>query len=584
MVISNRVVGALLACGLSLAAVAQSDMCGNAPPLPLGLVQGTLADSTLDGSNACSDRNQDVWYTFTPSEAGVLVIDGCQMPGSLMVSVHTRCPGTAANQLACNAQDSYNCNYRPHLQVALQAGVEYRIRVASNGYLGTFTFATYYIPPRQPGGHGPDIVSGDIPEYRSYGTADGHAAYALGSTSCNIGDQNAAWTNIDNSNQHPVISTSMYRLLNGRIDQIGYAWLKHGWASGTETFCDYCPETGVLPYLIPGCSDSYDVPQNGTQSGLGPRSEVDPTTGYFPYPPASPAGITDTTSRRIRVPVEAVTPASNAGARYFAELHYVAADDAAAGNALNNASYRELINVTPSSIGGIAGITQRDKPAILAWAQADPSVLAVAADFGDRGFTTRFWVASAAKPAGDGTWTYTYSVFNLNADRAAASLLLPRLRGVTATAPTFWMPQSHSGEPYSNTPWQWRSTPEVLGFACPQTFVENPNANALRWGVMATMSFNSPRPPVDRLARLGLFKPGNESEQAELAVTVRVPSGVPCVADFDDDGFSDGFDYKAFVSCFQGACEPGQSADINGDGFVDAFDYDAFVSAFEIGC
>jgi len=573
-----------IAAMISGSALAQADRCEDAQPLPLGLVLGTLANATLDGSNACGERLQDVWYTFTPTEPGVLVIDGCQMPGALMVSVHTGCPGTAANQLACNSRDSYNCGSRPHLQVALTSGVEYRVRVASTSLTGSYTFATYYIPPRQPGGHGPDVVSGDIPEYRTYGTAGGYAAYALGSTACNVGDQNAEWTNIDNSNHHPVISTSMYRLANGKIDQIGYAWLKHGWASGTETFCDYCPESGVLPYLIPGCSDSYDVPQNGTQIGLGPRSEVDPTTGYFPYPPSAPAGITDNTSRRIRVPVDTVTPESNPTARYFAELHYVAADDAAAGNALNNASYRELVGVTPTTIGGFNGITQRDKPAIMAWAESDPTVLAVPLDFSDRGYTTRFWVASAAKPAGDGSWTYTYSVFNLNADRAAASLMLPRLRGVTATAATFWMPQSHSGEPYSNTPWQWRSTPDWFGFECPQTFVENPNAGALRWGVMATMTFSSPRPPVDRLARLGLFKPGNAGEQAELAVNVRVPSAVPCVADFDDDGFSDGFDYDAFVACFQGVGEPGCSADINADGFVDGFDYDAFVIAFELGC
>jgi|GEM_PF-6323598 len=58
-----------------------------------------------------------------------------------------------------------------------------------------------------------------------------------------------------------------------------------------------------------------------------------------------------------------------------------------------------------------------------------------------------------------------------------------------------------------------------------------------------------------------------------------------CTADFNSDGFLDGFDYDDFVACFEGSGCPGtKSADFNGDGFADGFDYDDFVAAFEIGC
>lgn len=58
-----------------------------------------------------------------------------------------------------------------------------------------------------------------------------------------------------------------------------------------------------------------------------------------------------------------------------------------------------------------------------------------------------------------------------------------------------------------------------------------------------------------------------------------------CSADFNGDGFVDGFDYDDFVHCFENtSCPPGKTADINGDGFVDGFDYDDFVNAFENGC
>ena len=71
-----------------------------------------------------------------------------------------------------------------------------------------------------------------------------------------------------------------------------------------------------------------------------------------------------------------------------------------------------------------------------------------------------------------------------------------------------------------------------------------------------------------------------------MTVEVRLDSTfVRCPADFNGDGFVDGFDYDDFVACFEGeGCPPGKSADFNGDGFADGFDYDDFVTAFEAGC
>lgn len=58
-----------------------------------------------------------------------------------------------------------------------------------------------------------------------------------------------------------------------------------------------------------------------------------------------------------------------------------------------------------------------------------------------------------------------------------------------------------------------------------------------------------------------------------------------CIADFNFDGFIDGFDYDEFVTCFEGdGCPAGRDPDFNGDGFVDGFDYNYFVELFEDGC
>lgn len=84
------------------------------------------------------------------------------------------------------------------------------------------------------------------------------------------------------------------------------------------------------------------------------------------------------------------------------------------------------------------------------------------------------------------------------------------------------------------------------------------------------------------------------TETAAYSCLVTAPCGggmsgesrvVVCKADFNCDGFLDGFDYDDFVACFEGdPCPSGRSADFNNDGFPDGFDYDDFVSAFESGC
>lgn len=72
-------------------------------------------------------------------------------------------------------------------------------------------------------------------------------------------------------------------------------------------------------------------------------------------------------------------------------------------------------------------------------------------------------------------------------------------------------------------------------------------------------------------------------ESCQYMLKVELTPG--CRADFNHDGFVDGFDYDDFVACFEGdPCPPNQDADYNDDGFPDGFDYDDFVADFEAGC
>src|SRR6185369_12240896 len=130
-------------------------------------------------------------------------------------------------------------------------------------------------------------IVGDLPDvsnFTSGGAVSGMRAYSVGTTSCNLGTQELTWNS--GTNQHPVISQNLYRLMNGRYEQIGQAWLKHGFCALQGTVCSSgcmpsplgCGALGVL------CSDPYSSGLNGQQGGLGPKSEVNASTGAFPYP------------------------------------------------------------------------------------------------------------------------------------------------------------------------------------------------------------------------------------------------------------------------------------------------------------
>lgn len=74
---------------------------------------------------------------------------------------------------------------------------------------------------------------------------------------------------------------------------------------------------------------------------------------------------------------------------------------------------------------------------------------------------------------------------------------------------------------------------------------------------------------------IGINQSGSQFSDVLLTV------GAACPADFNGDGFIDGFDYDEYVDAFETG---DMAADTNGDGFLDGFDYDDFVTIFELGC
>ncbi|MGB0715480.1 MAG: hypothetical protein ACPGXK_06360 [Phycisphaerae bacterium] len=370
---------------------------------------------------------------------------------------------------------------------------------------------------------GADVIVGNIHEWKSWGTLGIITAFSIGTISCNVGDVPLDW--YPNTDRHPVIAQNMYRLKDGQFEHIGQSWVKHGFAALTGNECDLgCIEPpGGQQQLGIGCSDPYSANLNGNQFYLGPRSDINAYTGAFPAqwdaPPANA-----TIGRRIQVDVADMSPSQNNGAQWFAEAHYIAPDDAEAGNASNNASYREFnvfVNGNAFSLS-FPGFTKREQPAIRAWKEVDPGVTINGTTIIGDG---TIFVGSKATDLGNGWWNYEYAVQNLNSHRCVRSFAVPLPDNVQVSNIGFHDVGYHSGETYSGTDWAATTGGGLISWST-ETFAQNEDANAIRWGTLYNFRFDANTPPVSDTVSLGYFRPGSPSQTSTFAQVPSTPAPV----------------------------------------------------------
>jgi len=444
---------------------------------------------------------------------------------------------------------------------------------------------------------GPDVIVSTVAGATgasgiwTYGTPVGDttiAGYGVLTVSCNIGTADAIWiddTNLANPqrNQHPVIGTNMYRLKDGRFEQIGMSWLKHGFCAADVCSCGpNCTPNSSCDWLGLNATDTYTATRNGTQSGIGPRSEVNPWTGVYPYPYImawQQSG--DAIYKRLQIHTADLNPALNNGALYYVEAQYVCTDEPA-GNRFNNVSHRRvLVGTASGSTWNLAasGSTTPQQPAINAWRANDPTVTLTNIDVPGDG---RLILGSKVNLNG-GLWHYEYALYNMNADRAAQSFSVPVPSGVTLVSAGFHDVDYHSGEPYALTDWSSTLAGGSQTWAS-QTVTQNANANALRWGTLYNFRFDSPFPPKAANITVGLFKPGTPN-----SLSVRAVGPTSCAADIaPNNGVGNGTvdveDLLAVISAW-GACPnsndcPADVAPPGGDDTVNVSDLLAVISGW----
>jgi len=364
----------------------------------------------------------------------------------------------------------------------------------------------------------PDVFLFDLQELGNFGEENGIYAYSVGTTSCNIGDIELLWH--DNDRFHPVIGQEMYRYDDGVLEQIGISWLKHGFCALSLTDCGPCQATDCDTLGI-DCSDPYSAGLNGQQSNLGPRSQVNAHTGYFPFPvdPAMPP-FTNDIDRRLQVQGAAIDPALNPNALYFVTGHYVTPDDALAGNGDNNVAYRQVtVGSNPASfpLSFVPGSpTQPGEPGIQAWQDFDPEVVIEEVRVPGEGLML---LGYKVTDLGGGEWRYDYALYNMNSDRSAGAFTVPVSATASLNAVGHRGVAHHSGEPYATDLWTSVVTPAGVTWGT-TPFLVDPEANALRWGLMYNFRIITDQPPSDAIATVALFKPGTPS-------TVNVPVLAP---------------------------------------------------------
>jgi hypothetical protein len=397
---------------------------------------------------------------------------------------------------------------------------------------------------------------------------------SVATTSWNVGTKDIMWFNIPDE-EHPFIVMNAYRLMNDRFEQIGMSSIKHGFYALGSHQCGGPPctfEAGHGPgdWLGTGCTDTYGSDLNGVQSGMGPRYEVNPWTGYWFFPGSHMDGGHghDAVEHRIQIHDADLDEELNPGATYYGEGFYVILDDV---DVMNSASWK------PFSVGGHAAghwfldmTSAGDYPnigfAIDAWPGATKTL--IAQEIPVKEFSSpdgRCVLAAKATPLPDGdTWHYEYALLNVDLDRQVGSFSVPIPSGATVTNIGFHAVEHHDepfntadadAVPIDNAPW----TPLVL----PTSVSWDTDSNPIMWGMMYNFRFDADVPPDTTTVTVGHFRAGTP---AALTAETVGPT-LACPADIDGSG-EVGFDDLLILLSSWGPCSPPCPPDLDGDGEV----------------
>lgn len=331
----------------------------------------------------------------------------------------------------------------------------------------------------------------------------GTLGLSFNTTSCNNGSVNVPWY-APMAENHPFIGLAMFREKDGRFEQIGRSWTKHGFYALASDQCALGCIGGGGGTLNVGCSDTYSIANNGSQYYLGARDEVNPHTAvwhclgsWFDGTPVDcirsndGSGLSGVAHRLEVRESDLLVP----GARYFYEGVYWVMDDV---DRPNNYGWRECVPTWNGTawlfpdVGG--GVIANPGPAILAWGgQMDSKD--VAADDGTA------VVANRVTDLGGGMWHYEYVVYNQSCARGIERFEVP-VGAANVTNAGFRDIDLDAGNEWGVTIADGR-----VAWAT-GTYGGAPVTNPIKYQSVFNFRFDADAAPVASTARIRLHAPG----------------------------------------------------------------------------
>ncbi len=369
-----------------------------------------------------------------------------------------------------------------------------------------------------------DVALVGIGSVGQWARGNGLVAISPSATLRNVGTANVPWYSKFSgtfppygNDQHPYLIWGIYRIKDGRFEQIGVSGVKHAFLT-TNTGCDpgACTGSGAPGgsghILGLGCQDTYSQGNNNSTGALSFRSEIQSALGLWNHTGShfdqdgngiqdhSGAGETFLDHGANVLESDLQTAASS----YYLDAWYVVRDDI---NIFNTMGWRQI---TPAFNGSI-------------WTFATPTLLV-------NGPAVNAWVSETAPPAGSmnavltqpdghlrvvvkttdlggGQTRYEYAVVNHDFDRQVGSFFVPTL-GTAVTDLYFHDVDRNAGT-------DWTATQNANGITWTKV-----GADGLDWGTTFNFGFTAPTAPVAAYAMLGAVEAG---DPAHLSIATLAP-------------------------------------------------------------
>jgi hypothetical protein len=346
----------------------------------------------------------------------------------------------------------------------------------------------------------------------------GKTGFAMSTTSCNVGTAVIDWY-APMDKRHPVIAQNLYRIMNNRFEQIGFAWLKHGFLSTNSNGCGTCQQPpGGGNQLGLNCSDTYGTFNNSDRFYLGERKEVNPLAGTWECRKSWFSNYIDDCVRRnngsgldaVAHRLEVLDADLNVtGAEFWYEAYYLTKDDI---NKYNNVGYRRAtVNWTGSQWSTTTNTNLVRDIALKVW---DPNaVRATPNSEGD------VWVGVRTIDLGGGQWKYLYAVYVHDLDRQVREVAIPIVNGANVTNIAF-----RDVDQTGANQWAGSYANGLVTFST-STFQQDPNANSLTYSTVFNFEFDANVAPAAAPIIIGQFKPGNVAWRLRANNVAAPPAG-----------------------------------------------------------